>query len=47
MKIALGCDHGGLEHKNEIAKHLTENGFEVCDFGIYEQVSVEYCIRRM
>ena len=42
MKIALGCDHGGLEHKNEIAKHLTENGFEVCDFGIYEQVSVDY-----
>ncbi len=42
MKIALGCDHGGLEHKSEIAKHLTENGFEVCDFGIYEQVSVDY-----
>ncbi len=42
MKIAIGCDHGGLEHKNAIVEHLKENGFEVCDFGIYEQVSVDY-----
>ncbi len=42
MKIALGCDHGGLEHKNAIANFLKENGFEVTDFGIYEQVSVDY-----
>ena len=42
MKIALGCDHGGLEHKNAILEHLKERGFEVQDFGIYEQVSVDY-----
>lgn len=42
MKIAIGCDHGGLEHKNAIAEHLTERGFFVEDFGIYEQVSVDY-----
>lgn len=42
MKIAIGCDHGGLEHKNAIAEHLKNRGFEVCDFGIYEQVSVDY-----
>ncbi len=42
MKIAIGCDHGGLEHKNAIKEHLTERGFEVKDFGIYEQVSVDY-----
>lgn len=42
MKIALGCDHGGLEHKNAIGEYLKENGFEVVDFGIYEQVSVDY-----
>ena len=42
MKIAIGCDHGGLEHKNAISKHLKERGFEVTDFGIYEQVSVDY-----
>lgn len=42
MKIALGCDHGGLEHKNAILEHLKERGFEVQDFGIYQQVSVDY-----
>ena len=42
MKIALGCDHGGLEHKNAIGEFLKEAGFEVVDFGIYEQVSVDY-----
>ena len=42
MKIALGCDHGGLEHKNAILEHLKSRGFEVEDFGIYEQVSVDY-----
>ena len=42
MKISIGCDHGGLEHKNAIAEHLRERGFEVNDFGIYEQVAVDY-----
>ena len=42
MKIAIGCDHGGLEHKNAIVKHLKNRGFDVEDFGIYEQVSVDY-----
>ena len=28
MKIAVGCDHGGLEHKNAIAEHLKSEGFE-------------------
>ena len=42
MKIAIGCDHGGFEHKNAIAEHLKERGFEVNDFGIYENKSVDY-----
>lgn len=42
MKLAIGCDHGGLEHKNAIAEHLRERGFEVEDFGIYELKSVDY-----
>ena len=42
MKIALGCDHGGFEHKNAIAEHLKERGFEICDFGIYENTPVDY-----
>ena len=42
MIIALGCDHGGFEHKNAIAEHLNERGFEVVDYGIHENVSVDY-----
>ena len=42
MKIAIGCDHGGFEHKNAIAQHLNDRGFEVIDCGIYENKSVDY-----
>ena len=42
MKIAVGCDHGGFEHKNAIVEHLKAEGFEVEDFGIYENKSVDY-----
>ena len=42
MKIAIGCDHGGLEHKNAIVQHLIERGFEVEDFGIHELAAVDY-----
>lgn len=42
MKIAVGCDHGGFDHKNAIAEHLKQRGFEVVDYGIYENQSVDY-----
>ena len=42
MKIVIGCDHGGFEHKNAIVEHLKERGFEVVDCGIYENKSVDY-----
>lgn len=42
MRIAIGCDHGGFEHKNAIKAHLEARGFEVVDCGIYENVSVDY-----
>ena len=42
--IALGCDHGGLEHKNAIAEHLKSEGFEVEDFGTHSPDSVDYAI---
>ncbi len=42
MKIAIGCDHGGFDHKNAIAEHLKKRGFELIDFGIYENKSVDY-----
>ena len=44
MKIAIGCDHGGLEHKNAICEHLKNRGFDVEDFGIYEQAPIDYPI---
>lgn len=42
MKIALGADHGGLNHKNEIKKHLETRGFDVVDFGTYTDESIDY-----
>ena len=31
MKIAVGCDHGGLNLKNEIIKHLNSKNIEIKD----------------
>ena len=42
MKIAIGCDHGGLEHKNAIIEHLKNRGFQIEDFGIKVLESVDY-----
>ena len=42
MKIAIGADHGGFDHKEVIFKHLKEKGFEVVDFGTYSSDSVDY-----
>ncbi len=42
MNIALGCDHGGLEHKNAISEQLKGMGHNVTDFGIYELAAVDY-----
>ncbi|MCQ2477909.1 MAG: ribose 5-phosphate isomerase B [Clostridia bacterium] len=42
MKIAVGCDHGGLEHKNAILEHLESRGIKTENFGINENVSVDY-----
>lgn len=40
--IAIGADHGGFELKNELLKHLQEQGFEIKDFGSYEPTPVDY-----
>ena len=42
MKIALACDHGALELKNKVAKHLESKGYEVKDFGTYTPDSCDY-----
>ncbi|GFP75170.1 ribose 5-phosphate isomerase B [Clostridium fungisolvens] len=48
MKIAIGCDHGGLKLKNKIRQYLLGKNIEVQDFGAFSEVSVdypEYCIK--
>ena len=42
--IALGCDHGGYELKQEIQKYLDEKGIEYKDYGCDSLDSVDYPI---
>lgn len=42
MKIAVGCDHGGFELKNEIIKYLESEKYEIKDFGTYSTDSCDY-----
>ena len=42
MKIALACDHGGLNLKREIIKYLKENCYEYADFGTDSTDSCDY-----
>lgn len=43
-RIAVGCDHGGLEYKDAIKKHLIEKGYEVIDVGTNSLESCHYPI---
>ena len=42
MKIALGTDHAGYEHKEAIAAHLRDLGHAVEDHGTFSSESVDY-----
>ena len=42
MKIAIGADHGGFDHKEVIFKHLKDLGFDIVDMGTYSTDSVDY-----
>ena len=42
MKIAVACDHGGLNLKNALIAYLQKNGHEVKDFGTYTKDSCDY-----
>lgn len=40
--IALGCDHGGFEYKENLKTHLEKSGFQVRDFGTNSKDAVDY-----
>lgn len=40
--IAIGCDHGGFELKQEILKYLEEQKLDYKDYGCYDTASVDY-----
>ena len=42
MKIGIANDHGGLEVKNEILKHLVLKGYQVKNYGTDTDDSVDY-----
>lgn len=42
MKIGIGCDHAGLELKNEIVRLLSGLGIECIDYGTNRPESVDY-----
>ena len=42
MKVAIGCDHAGLQLKNAVIEHLKQRGFEITDCGTYDTASCHY-----
>ena len=44
LKVAVGSDHGGYEAKEELIKHLKNNGVEVFDCGTNSLDSCDYPI---
>lgn len=42
MKVAIGCDHGGISLKPEVIQVLVEMGHEVIDHGTFSEASVNY-----
>ncbi|MBE5753862.1 MAG: ribose 5-phosphate isomerase B [Clostridiales bacterium] len=42
MKVAIGCDHGGINLKPVLIDYLNKNGFEYVDFGCFDTVSTDY-----
>ncbi len=42
MKIAVACDHGGLNLKRKIIAYLKEKNYQVKDFGTDEFASCDY-----
>ena len=42
MKIAIGCDHGGINLKPILIKYLEQKEIEYIDFGTYTTESTDY-----
>jgi len=42
MKIAIACDHGGLNLKNAVKEYLKANGYDYVDFGTDSTASCDY-----
>ncbi len=42
MKIAIGCDHGGIVLKPSVIEVLKEKDLDYEDFGCYDENSVDY-----
>jgi len=42
MRIAIGCDHRGLNLKRAIGELILEMGHDCEDFGCYDTASVDY-----
>jgi ribose 5-phosphate isomerase B len=40
--IAIGCDHGGVELKEELVEHLKKKGYSCEDVGCYSKESCDY-----
>ncbi len=42
MRIGIACDHAGYKLKLSLAKHLSDKGYKVVDFGAHTDASVDY-----
>lgn len=42
MKISIACDHGGYDLKESLKKWLSENNYEVIDYGTNSKDSCDY-----
>lgn len=42
MKIAIGCDHAGINLKPVLIDYLEKHGYEYKDFGTYTKESCNY-----
>ena len=42
MKIAIGCDHGGINLKPALINYLNEQKIEYFDFGCFDSSSTDY-----